>query len=204
MTMTETLDHRVETGKKKSAQTKERLLDSTLVLLREKKLDIIITDVCNHAHISQPTASRHFGSIEKIIYHAIMLLYGRLKGAEESSSDETNSYKALWSWLEALYSEDGLLVLTGVCSPVRKPRKIDGRYKDLLENSLTQDLSNLLKQCTAEHPRSASLDTRRLASTTITRIREEVTVQKLDHAHSCLNLYGDLVRIMESETVSST
>ncbi|RYX78972.1 TetR/AcrR family transcriptional regulator [bacterium] len=201
--MTATPDHRIETGRKKSAETKGRILDSTLVLLREKKLDIIITDVCNHATVSQPTTSRHFGSIEKIIYHAIMLLYGRLKGVAEPSSDEANSHKALWLWLELFYSEDGVLILTGVCSPIRNPRKIDGKYKRLLRRSLVQDLSDILEQCMSEHSLAVSINTRRLASTTITRIIKEVTVQKLDYAHSCLNLYGDLVRMMEPEAVSS-
>lgn len=201
--MTETLDHRVETGKKKSAQTQERILHSTLALLREKELYITVADICERSHVSQPTTSKHFGSLERIIYHAVMLLYGRLKGAAESLPDEVDSHKALWSWLELFYSDDGVLILTGVCSPIRNPRKIDGKYKRLLRRSLVQDLSNILEQCTSEHSLAVSINTRRLASTTITRIIKEVTVQKLDYAHSCLNLYADLVRMMEPEAVSS-
>ena len=139
-----------------------------------------------------------------IIYHAIMLLYGRLKGAADQSLDEADSYKALWSWLELFYSEDGMLILTGVCSPIRNPRKIDSRYLDLLQDSLARDLSGILEQCAAEHPRDVSINTCRLASTMITRIRKEVTVQKLDYAHSCLNLYSDLVHILTAKTVCAS
>lgn len=196
--MTDSTDHRVETAARKRAQTRDRLLRAMTGVLKERPAVVTNTDIRRYSYASQSTSHKYFGSVDNLIYQAVMPLYVQIYEAALPSQDVAPLNK-LREWLLLLHSEDMLPVMTAACHFDDAFTRVNDAG---LKNALASNLHDILQQCAKEHSTDWKVSTLRLASKTIDTLLEEI-VRNDTREESHLSHYYRLSKIVAPMVASS-